>query len=234
MKKTRIGLITGLVALTVLVTGCDASVNEDIRVADDSKHRGHEMTINGDVKVGRNADAGSSDFKTVNGNIRVEDGASVSDCATVNGELVFGDDTETGDLKTVNGSLKLGKDARVNGQIQLVNGSVRLNPGTIVSRDVGTVNGKIEMWATEVGGDVTNVNGGMLVTEGSLIKGDLIVRESGDDPHSKPPRIVIGPDSRVTGELIFERPVKLFIHETAETGPISGAEPQRFSGNEPS
>ena len=230
MKKT---LVVTLFVVTALGAGCDASVNDDITVADDAEHRGSEMTINGDVEVGRNADAGSSDFKTVNGSIRVGDGAKVSDCATVNGKLVFGDDTQTGDLKTVNGNLRLGTNARVDGRIQLVNGSIELNKGTIVSRDVETVNGTIEMWGTEVGGDLTNVNGGMLVTEGSTVKGDLIVREASDDPHSKPPRIIIGPDSRIVGELIFERPVKLYIHETAETGPISGAEAKSFSGNEP-
>lgn len=230
MKKT---LVLTLAAVTLLVAGCDASVNEDIKVADDAEHHGSEMTINGDVSVGRNADASSSDFKTVNGNIRVDDGARVSDCATVNGKLVFGDNTETGDLKTVNGNLRLGRDARVNGHIQLVNGSIELSNGTVVSRDVQTVNGKIEMWGTEVGGDLTNVNGGMLVTDGSTVKGDLIVREASDDPHSKPPRIVIGPDSRILGELIFERPVKLYIHDSAETGPISGADAQLFSGEEP-
>ena len=233
MNSMKSPLIATLIAATALAAGCNASVNEDIRVADGAEHRGSEMTINGDVKVGRNADASSSDFKTVNGSIRVEDGAKVSDCATVNGKLVFGDHTETGDLKTVNGNLRLGRDARVNGRIQLVNGSIDLNRGTIVSHDIETVNGKIEMRGTEVGGDLTNVNGGMLVTEGSTIKGDLIVREAGDDPHSKPPRIIIGPDSEGVGELIFERPVKLYIHETARTGPITGAEAETFSGDEP-
>lgn len=230
MKKT---LVVILFAVTALGAGCNASVNEDITVAEGARHRGSEMTINGDVEIGRNADASTSDFKTVNGSIRVGDGAKVSNCATVNGKLVFGDNTESGDLKTVNGNLRLGKNARVNGRIQLVNGSIELNKGTIVSRDVATVNGKIEMWGTEVGGDLSNVNGGMLVTEGSTVKGDLIVREASDDPHSKRPRIIIGPDSRVVGELIFERPVKLYIHETARTGPITGAEAQSFSGDEP-
>jgi cytoskeletal protein CcmA (bactofilin family) len=233
MNITKTTLLATLIAFTALAAGCNASINEDINVADGAEHRGNEMTVNGDIRVGRDADAGSSDFKTVNGSIRVEDGATVSDCATVNGKLVFGDNTETGDLKTVNGNLRLGRDARVNGRIQLVNGSIELSSGTIVSRDVETVNGKIEMWGTEVGGDLINVNGGMLVTEGSIVKGDLIVREASDDPHSKPPRIIIGPDSEIEGELVFERPVKLYIHETARTGPISGAEAESFSGDEP-
>jgi len=36
--------------------------------------------------------------------------------------------------------------------------------------------------------------------------------------------------SKVIGPLKFERSVELYVHETAETGPIDGAEPIRYSG----
>ena len=231
---SRAGLRWSLVAVAAaLLAGCNQSVNEDIEVAEGAAHRGDGVTMNGDVRVGRNADASDSSFRTINGRIRIEDGARVSDCATVNGGLELGAGAETGDLKAVNGDLRLGRDAKVKGHVKLVNGTVHLQAGSRVSGDVKTVNGLIEMVAAEVGGNLSNVNGGMLVTDGSLVQGNLRVRDAQVDPHSKPPRIVIGRDSEVKGKLIFERPVELYVHESATIGPVEGAEAIAFSGEEP-
>ena len=216
-----------------LVSGCEYSANEDIDVPADAAYSGDGMTMNGDVTIGRNADASDSNFRTMNGRITIKDGARVSDCATVNGPVNVGEGAEAGDLKTVNGDLDLGRDARVKGSIKLVNGSVRLNKGSSVSGDIGTVNGRIELVTAEVGGDLSNVNGGMLVTAGSLVHGGIRIRDADGDPMGKPPRIVIGPGSEVRGELQFERDVELFIHETAHIGPVSGATAVSFAGDEP-
>ena len=53
------------------------------------------------------------------------------------------------------------------------------------------------------------------------------------DPHSKPPKIVVGEGVRIRGKLVFERPVELYVHETAEIGPVTGAKVNRYSGSEP-
>ena len=217
----------------VFVSGCEYSANEDIDVPADAAYSGDGMTMNGDVTIGRNADASDSNFRTMNGRITIKDGARVSDCATVNGPVNVGDGAEAGDLKTVNGDLDLGRDARVKGSIKLVNGSVRLNKGSSVSGDIGTVNGRIELVTAEVGGDLSNVNGGMLVTAGSLVQGGIRIRDADGDPMGEPPRIVIGPDSEVRGKLQFERDVELFVHETAHIGPVSGATAVSFAGDEP-
>lgn len=225
-----------MVAVTLLaamLSACDFHANDDIDVPADASHSGDGMTMNGDVTIGRNADASNSSFKTLNGRITIKDGARVSDCATVNGTVNVGEGAEAGDLKTVNGDLDLGRDARVNGSIKLVNGSVRLSQGSAVSGDVGTVNGRIELVAAEVGGDLSNVNGGMLVTAGSLVRGGIRIREADSDPMREPPRIVIGPDSEVRGKLRFERDVELFVHESARIGPVSGATAVSFAGDEP-
>lgn len=235
MRQQALGAVRhGLaVLIAVLLTACNHKINDDIEVADGAQHRGNETTINGDVMVGRNADASSSSFRTINGRIKIADGARVSDCATVNGGLELGDGAETGDLKSVNGDLRLGRDARVNGRIKAVNGAVKLKAGSQVSGDIDTVNGLIELVSAEVGGSLSNVNGGMVVTDGSLVHGDLLVRDAKTDPHSKPPRIVIGPDSAVKGKLVFERPVRLYVHESATVGAIEGAEAVSYSGDGP-
>jgi DUF4097 and DUF4098 domain-containing protein YvlB len=216
MKSTGILGAMAIALIAIGLSACTYSANEDIRVADGESHRGDASTINGNVDVGENADAGDSNFRTVNGRIVVRDGAQVNDCATVNGSMKVGEGAVAGNLRTVNGDLRVGRDSRVEGRIQLVNGSVELGPGSHVEGDVGTINGKIEMR-----------------TDGSEVQGDLTVREAGDDRHSRLPMIVIGPDSRVSGGLVFERPVELYVHDSAEIGEVSGAEIRRFSGSEP-
>ncbi|NNC24679.1 hypothetical protein HKX41_11105, partial [Salinisphaera sp. USBA-960] len=37
------------------------------------------------------------------------------------------------------------------------------------------------------------------------------------------PVVIIGPNARVDGPLVFERPVKLYVHASAKTGAIRGA-----------
>ena len=42
------------------------------------------------------------------------------------------------------------------------------------------------------------------------------------------PRVVIGPDAVVEGPLKFEREVSLYVHRSARTGPVTGAEAVMF------
>jgi len=42
---------------------------------------------------------------------------------------------------------------------------------------------------------------------------------------------VIGPNAKVDGALVFEHEVSLYVHETATTGPITGATATRYSGD---
>jgi hypothetical protein len=44
---------------------------------------------------------------------------------------------------------------------------------------------------------------------------------------------VIGPNARVDGALVFKRDVKLYVHASAKTGPISGATAVRYEGARP-
>jgi hypothetical protein len=222
-----------LAALCVALAACNASVNEDIEVPAGTRASGSAMTVNGDVNVAPGAEAAGSSFRTVNGEIRLGDGAQVADCATVNGTVDVGEGVRAGDLETVNGNLRLGRDSEVRGHIKVINGFVEVDTGSRVEGYVETVNGKIQLDGARVGGYVRNVNGGMLVTRGSVVEGDLVVKDPGEDRHGKRPRIVIGPDSKVLGALVFERPVELFVHETAQIGDVEGAEPVMFSGDEP-
>jgi predicted acyltransferase (DUF342 family) len=232
-------MIRAAMAFLVLATaGCNSSVSGDIEVPAGAADARGGLTVNGNVIVGERAQAGDASFRTVNGRIEIGEGARVKNCATVNGKLVVGADSETGDLEAVNGSVVTGTNTRIHGHVQLVNGGIQLGSGTRVSGDLQTVNGRIELRGAEVGGDVANVHGDMLITEGTVVKGTVIVREQdveirGDDGPPEPSRIVIGPGARLLGGLRAEQPVELYVHESAEVASVSGAEARRFSGDEP-
>jgi len=73
----------------------------------------------------------------------------------------------------------------------------------------------------------------------STVGGDLVVRKAkssgwnwGSKP--KPPVVVIGENSEVRGEIRIENEAtKLYVHENARIGKISGVIAQRFSAEAP-
>jgi DUF4097 and DUF4098 domain-containing protein YvlB len=229
MRKGQLAL-AALVAVSWL-GGCNASINDDIHVAANETGEAGGATLNGNVVVDRNAAVPDSDFSTVNGNIRVDEGAQVKSVTTVNGNIVLAQEARAGQVRTVNGRFELGHKARVSGNVKLVNGAVSLSPGSQVGGNVETVNGEISAEGATIDGNISNYNGGMTLTDESIVRGTLTVHEP-EDGHDDDelPRIVIGPHSKVIGRLTFERPVELYVHETAETGPIEGAEAIRYSG----
>jgi carbonic anhydrase/acetyltransferase-like protein (isoleucine patch superfamily) len=227
MGKQQLALVVLLAA--ALLSACNASINDDIHVSAGANGKLGGATLNGDVLVDQGAVVPDSDFSTVNGNIRIEERAQVKSVTTVNGNIVLAPEAQTSKVQTVNGRFELGPKARER-QRQLVNGNVSLSPGSEVGGSVETVNGAIAAQGATIDGDVANYSGGMLITDESVVKGSLTVHEPEDVGNEKPPRIVIGPHSKVIGPLKFERAVELYVHETAETGPIDGAEPIRYSG----
>lgn len=178
---------------------------------------------------------------TVNGAIRIRAGAVVHSAETVNGGITVDDEAQAGALETVNGGIRLGERVQVAGNVATVNGGVRIDRNSRIDGDVRTVNGRIEMEATEVAGGLETVNGDVTVGTGSTVRGGLTVRKPTGggfrwNPfggQSRAPRVVIGPGASVLGELVFEREVELFVHETARIGAVTGATPRRFSGDTP-
>lgn len=215
------------------LAGCTAEINEDVHVKPGAEDVHGAVTINGNLVVGEKAVIDRGDLKTINGAIEIKHGARVNRCATVNGSLKVESNAETGDLESVNGNLTLDKNVRVKGDVKLVNGGVTLQHGSTVLGNIETVNGAINLYGATVEGLVENYNGGMTITDGSLIKGGITIHEPGHYDRRKLPIVVIGPDSKVDGDLDFQRPVKLYIHNTASVGNIKGAEAIRYSGEVP-
>jgi len=175
-------------------------------------------------------------LETVNGSIRIGDRATVEKAETVNGSIRVGDDARTGGLETVNGSIRTGEKVVVGGPLETVNGGIFVDRGGLVSGDIETVNGAIGLVRTTVEGDLSTVNGDVTIGIGSHVKGGLRYQKPNVNISWRPqrdPRVIIGPDARVDGPLVFERKVVLYVHRTARTGPVTGAQAIRFDGPTP-
>jgi len=200
----------------VNATGSSVAANTDVAAGD-----GDSRSVNGSIQVPQGAKRG--EVTTVNGSIRLGDDATVSAAHTVNGDIQVGAHATADSLHTVNGSITLGAGAHVN--------------ATQVAGAVKSVNGSIALTAAHVAGGLETVNGDITLHGTSRIEGGILVRkpEHGSfHGESSGPRIVIGPGANVAGSLRFEREVRLYVSDRATIGPVTGATPIRFSGENPS
>ena len=229
----------GLLALLLSVPAFGASVNKSIKVAPGAESTG-ESSVNGSITVGDGATV-TGGLNTVNGKIRIGDNAAVENVQTVNGSLSIGSGVAAGSLETVNGSISLGEDSTASGSIEAVNGRIKLERGSEVSESISNVNGDITLEGSEVGGDLSTVSGDVELSDGAVLRGDLVIEKpsmwSWGNKSSRTPQIVIGPGSTVGGVIRVEREVKLYISESAEVGGVEGEmsmdDAIRFSGNRP-
>lgn len=236
VMQSAVRIAATLAMLLLVAPAHGFNVNKSINIEAGSES-GAQSTVSGSITVGRGATV-SGRLETVNGSIRIEEDASIRDAETVNGKLRVAAGASTGDLSTVNGGISLGERVRVDGSVGAVNGGIDIRAGATVREDVGNVNGKIEIVGAEVGGDLETVNGDVTLEGEAVIRGGLVVEKSrGATWLSKPPRVTIGPGSRVLGEIRLEREVELYISDTAEVGGVTGVmgleDAVRFSGDRP-
>ncbi|KGQ18301.1 putative exported protein [Lysobacter dokdonensis DS-58] len=197
-----------------------------------AQHRHEEVDkVNGSIT----AQPGQvyEDLSTVNGSIKVESNAQADDVETVNGSIAGGDGIRVRSLSTVNGGIRVGEQAQIADTVETVNGSIFVDRGGNIGDGVSTVNGAIGLVDTDVGGGIETVNGDVTVGIGSHVRGGIRVEKPNNNGwfqgKQKPPRIVIGPNARVDGAMVFEREVVLYVHTSAKVGRISGATPIAFS-----
>ena len=170
--------------------------------------------------------AGNS-HSTVNKSIRIDSDTSAGSVDSVNGSIRIGSNSHVNSVDSVNGSIEISNDVTIDKGVDAVNGSVRIESGSEVGGDVETVNGGIKLQNTRVSGDVETVNGKIRILEGSEVSGNVVVRKPRGwnwSSKSKPIRVEIGKDVLVHGDLIFEHPVELKIHDSATVGDIIGDE----------
>ena len=228
-----------LLILLMSVPAMGATVNKSVKIKAGTEAAG-ATSVNGSISVGENAVV-TGNVKTVNGTIRVDEGAAIEKASTVNGGIRIADRVKSEDLSTVNGSVKVAEKVSVNGAIEAVNGRITVDDGSTIAKSVSNVNGQIKLAGAEVGGDLQTVNGDIDLEDGAVVKGDLVVEKNSGwgwgKSKSRKPRIVIGPGSRVEGAIILEREVELFISDTAEVGGVEGEmtmeDAVRFSGDRP-
>ncbi|MDH5830926.1 hypothetical protein QFW80_10415 [Luteimonas sp. M1R5S18] len=175
------------------------------------------------------------DVDTVNGSITIESGAMVADAETVNGSIRAGDDIGADSLSTVNGSIRIGERARIARDVETVNGSIFVGAAGSVGGGVSTVNGAIGLVDVDLAGGIETVSGDITVGVGSHVRGGITVTKPTSNwfpvqVNKRKPRIIIGPDAVVEGPLKFEREVTLYVHQTARTGPVTGATATPYSG----
>jgi hypothetical protein len=242
MVKSGIALKSAAIALLLLMLvtpASGASLNKSIKVEDGGQSRG-ESTVNGSITVGRDAFIDGS-LETVNGTIRIDENTRLQEAKTVNGSVRIASGVQASEVGSVNGSIRLGENVTVGGEVSVVNGKIDIGNGSHISDDVSNVNGEIRIVGSEIGGDLTTVNGDVLLTDNSVLKGDLRVekpnhwgKRSGE---RRKPKVVIGPGSEVLGEIVLEREVELYISDSATVRDISGVmsmnDAVRFSGAHP-
>ena len=242
MRK-ELPVLTAALILAGSLGGC---MNES---DDGGNHHGFP-SINGDVT------ADQSGASTVNGSINVPAGEHTANLNTVNGSISVADNAVAGMAHTVNGSIRFGQHSTADSAVT-VNGSINMDPGAHVSGGLKTVNGGMRLQRADVGGGVSNVNGaieldaahvsgGISTVEGDIdvlgasrVEGGILVHRRNDGFFSfgwsshHTPRVVIGPGATVDGTLRFEQQVHLYVSDKATIGPVSGATPIKFAGDNP-
>lgn len=238
MSNTFRFATAGLLALLLAAPAYGgATLNKNIKV-DAGTETGSQSSVNGSITVGAGAVIDGS-LETVNGSIRVDENVKLEDAETVNGTVRIASGSSAENVSSVNGSIRLGENVSVGGEVEVVNGKISLDTGTSVADSVSNVNGEIKLTGAEVGGNLSTVNGDVVLDSGSTVSGDLIVEKPGGwgwKNHRKP-KVIIGADSRVLGNLMLEREVELYIHDSAEVGGVTGEmgldDAIRFSGDRP-
>lgn len=232
-------LAVGLMAHFLAAPAAALGINKSIDIEAGTEAAG-ASTVNGSITVGEGA-AVTAGLETVNGAIRIAENAVVEDVETVNGSIKVGSGVKAEDIEGVNGAIRIGENVTIEGEVSVVNGKIGVNAGSTISNDLSNVNGEISITGAEIGGNLSTVNGDVLLTEGASLLGDLMIEKPGGinwgKSNSRKPKIIIGPGSKVGGEIIAEREVELYISETAEVGGVSGImsmeQAVRFSGERP-
>ena len=227
-------IILLLIALSFSLTACGDFLGSKT-IADNTESTNKDFdTVNGSIKVGHHANLG--DLSTVNGSIKVASNSSVGKTSTVNGSVVFENSVTAKSAETVNGSIKLGENCKIHENVETVNGSVISATGCYIGGDFETVNGKLKATNTEIHGSVETVNGSVILLNGTVVYDDIIIRKNKSffgNSNNKKPKVVLGKNVVVKGNLEFGRPVILYVHNSVEIeDDVENAEIHRYSGDD--
>lgn len=223
-----------LACLPLAVQAYDISkVNGSIHVTAGSTP-GDVGTVNGAIRIDDGVTA--RNVETVNGSVTVGRDAVVEGVESVNGGVTLGANARAERVETVNGTMRIATGAQISGDVTAVNSSMTLEQNAQVRGDLENVNGRMTLKGARVGGRLKTVAGDITVGPGSHVQGGILVEKpdfNWSRRNNRKPRIVIGPDAVIEGDLRFERDVDLFVSDRAKIGRVEGAKAVTFSGAEP-
>ena len=227
-------VVTGLAISFSVNAQSFSKVNGSVTIAD-GQSADSISSVNGTISIGKNATI-RDDISVVNGTVSVGAASKLSDVSTVNGEVSIGENSTVGEITVVNGEINLARNVHVKDDITSVNGGILSNAQTVIDGDVTSVNGAIGLIATNVKGRVENVNGNTTIGVNSSVGSVRYIKPKGfsiglNNTSKKIPRVIIGPNATVRGDLNFEREVKLYVHSTAKVGTITGATAIPYNGD---
>jgi len=212
MKLTAATMLAMLLGSYLYSSSANAAEGQDI------------SKVNSGIRV--SAEERVGDISSVNGGIDLGSGATAEKIETVNGGIDLDDGVEIESAETVNGGIRVSRDVSVHGSLSTVNGGIQTNPGTVIDRRVSTVNGKIRLRDTRVGENVQTSNGDILLTDGSVVEGDIVVKGRRSwfgklfGFGQKSSKITIDADSSVMGDIHLYRKVTLDIADGTVAGEI--------------
>ena len=213
-------------------------VNKSIKIGA-GEESGSQSTVNGSISVGNQAVVDGS-LETVNGTIRIDDDVRLTDASTVNGSIRIGSGVSAIDVESVNGSIRIGDNVVIDGEVSVVNGKITIGQGSSVADGVSNVNGELRIVGSDIGGDMTTVNGDVWLTDNATLRGNLVVEKPGGwgwGRKRNKPKVVIGPGARVLGTIEAEHAIELYVSESATIGRVTGEIDEndivRFSGARP-
>ena len=226
-------IIVLIIASTFSLAACGGFLGSK-SVADntDSPNKDYD-SVNGSIKVGHNVNVG--DLSTVNGSVKVASDSHVGEASTVNGSVTFAQDVTAKTAETVNGSIKLGENCTIEEDVETVNGSVFAKSGCKIGGNFETVNGKLKATNTEIQGNVETVNGNIILLDRTVVHNDIIIKKNKsffNSSKNKNPKVVLGKNVKVKGDLEFARPVDLYIHDSVDIDDVENAEIHSFSGDD--
>lgn len=228
-----------LLALASVVAQADGDIHETNKsiAVESGRTVGQVKTTNGQVRLKERVTA--RDVISTNGGITIGEESSVERVSTTNGNIALHRGAQARAAHSTNGSISIDENVQVAGDAQTTNGSIIIKRGARVGGNVKTTNGRIALERARVDGGLSTNNGDVEVGANSHVGKGITIGKSGGrlfnlfGNSNRPPKIIIGPNAVVSGSLVFEREVELYVSESAKIGPVTGATPVMFKGERP-
>jgi len=177
-------VLSALTVTVLTVAACHVSIDRSIYIENGETVRHSLNVIDGDIVIGSNCDIRGT-------------------CRTIDGNIEVGHSSRVRGLQLVDGDITVGRDVAVRRDVELVDGEILCYPGVEIRGDVGAIDGSITLERTIVEQDIVTYAADISLLRRSTVHGDIIVKRSGDD-HSttRRLRIEVTGGSVVKGDII--------------------------------